>query len=49
MSFWARMGHPCGEPFLAGPFLQAHPEFNWEREILHDMPTQPWALFRAAP
>jgi hypothetical protein len=48
MSFWARMGHPCGEPFLAGPFLKAHPEYAWEKEILGDMPTQPWVRFSSA-
>ena len=48
MSFWARMGHPCGEPFFAAPFLKAHPEFAWEKPILGDMPTQPWVLFTTA-
>lgn len=48
MSFWARMGHPCGEPFYAAQFLKAHPEFAWEKPILGDMPTQPWVLFSAA-
>lgn len=47
MSFWARMGHPCGEPFYAAPFLKEHPAFAWEKSILVDMPTQPWALFTA--
>jgi len=47
MSFWARMGHPCGTPFAAEPFLKAHPEFEWERPVLKDMPTQPWSLFVA--
>lgn len=48
MSFWARMGHPCGEPFFAAPFLKAHPEFGWQKPILGDMPSQPWVLFKAA-
>lgn len=46
MSFWARMGHPCGEPFYAAPFLKAHPEFNWMKPVLGDMPTRPWVLFK---
>jgi len=45
MSFWARMGHPCGEPFVADAFLKAHPEYAWQKSILGDMPTQPWTLF----
>jgi hypothetical protein len=47
MSFYARMGHPCGEDFLAGPFLKAHPEFAWQAPLLHDMKTGPWRLFKA--
>lgn len=45
MSFWARMGHPCGEPFNASAFYKAHPDFNWEKPFLKDMPTHPWSLF----
>jgi hypothetical protein len=47
MSFIARMGHPCGEPFYAKPFLAAHPQFDWEASILHDMPAYPWTQFSA--
>jgi len=49
MSFWARMGHPCGEPFYAAAYLKAHPQFAWQKPILGDMPTQPWVVFKAAP
>ena len=45
MSFIGRAGHPCGEDFLAAPFLAAHPEFGWEKPILHDMKAGPWAQF----
>ncbi|HWD40112.1 MAG TPA: C45 family peptidase [Fimbriimonas sp.] len=47
MSFWARLGHPCGEEFLAGPFLAKHPEFRWQLPFLHDMKSHPWVLFSA--
>lgn len=47
MSFVARAGHPCGENFEADPFLQEHPEFRWQRPILHDMEAGPWATFTA--
>lgn len=47
MSFLGRAGHPCGEDFLAAPFLAAHPEFNWQRPILHDMKAGPWTMFHA--
>jgi Phospholipase B len=45
MTFIARIGHPCGEPFLAAPFLHAHKEFRWEAPILHDMIAGPWTTF----
>jgi len=45
MSFYARMGHPCGKDFFAAPFLKAHPEFAWEAPLLRDMKAGPWTLF----
>jgi hypothetical protein len=47
MSFIGRAGHPCGEDFLAGPFFAAHPEFDWEKPILHDMKAGPWTVLTA--
>lgn len=46
MSFYARIGHPCGDNFVAAPFLKAHPEYNWEAPVLHDMIAGPWTLFQ---
>jgi hypothetical protein len=48
MSFTARAGHPCGEDFLAAPFFAAHPEFDWQKPMLHDMKAGPWSTFTAA-
>lgn len=48
MSFTARAGHPCGEDFIAAPFLAAHPEFNWQAPVLHDMKAGPWSTFTTA-
>jgi hypothetical protein len=45
MRMWARMGHPCGEDFLAAPFFEKHPEFKWQEKFLHDMKGNPWTLF----
>jgi hypothetical protein len=45
MKIWARMGHPCGEDFLAVPFTTAHPEFSWQLPYLRDMKAHPWTLF----
>jgi Phospholipase B len=47
LSFTARAGHPCGEDFLAAPFFVAHPEFAWQKPILHDMKAGPWTTFTA--
>lgn len=45
MSVIARAGHPCGEDFLARPFLAAHPEYAWWAPILRDMKSGPWTTF----
>jgi hypothetical protein len=48
MSFIARAGHPCGEDFLAAPFLAAHPRFAWQKPVLHDMKAGPWTTFSSS-
>lgn len=45
MSMVARAGHPCGEDFLAKPYLEKHPEFSWQAPILRDMKAGPWTKF----
>jgi Phospholipase B len=47
MSFVARAGHPCGADFLAAEFLDHHPEFSWQKALLHDMKAGPWTEFTA--
>jgi hypothetical protein len=47
LSFIGRAGHPCGEDFKVAPFLTAHPEFEWQKPILHDMIAGPWTTFTA--
>ena len=47
MKLVARMGHPCGEDFLAKPFLAAHPEYNWQAPYLRDMKAGPWTMFQS--
>jgi len=47
MSFVARAGHPCGTDFLAAEFLDHHPEFSWQKPLLHDMKAGPWTVFTA--
>ncbi len=47
MSFVARAGHPCGADFLAADFLENHPEYAWQKPLLHDMKAGPWTKFHA--
>jgi Phospholipase B len=47
MKLVARMGHPCGEDFLAKPFLAAHPEYNWQAPYLRDMKAGSWTMFQS--
>jgi Phospholipase B len=47
MKLVARMGHPCGEDFLAKPFLASHPAYAWQEPYLRDMKAGPWTEFRA--
>ena len=48
MSFKAAAGHACGIHFRAADHLKAHPEFNWQKEYLKDMPSYPWTPFEIA-
>jgi hypothetical protein len=45
MQFWAAMGHPCGNDFIAATFLKEHPEYEWMRDLLADLRSQPWTTF----
>ena len=47
VSLIAHAGHPCGEDFVAAPFLAAHPEYDYLKPILKDMPSGPWTTFSA--
>jgi hypothetical protein len=47
LSLIAHAGHPCGEDFLAAPFLAAHPEYGYLKPVLKDMKAGPWTEFAA--
>jgi hypothetical protein len=47
LSLIGHAGHPCGEDFLAAPFLAAHPEYGYLKPILKDMKAGPWTTFSA--
>ncbi len=42
---WGRMGHPCGEDFIAADFVKNRPEWAWQVPFLKDMKGNPWTLF----
>ncbi|MGB8957507.1 MAG: hypothetical protein WCC00_00705 [Candidatus Aminicenantales bacterium] len=48
MSLLSAIGHPCGMDFKATPHLRLHPEFNWQKDLLRDIDSHPWALFTGA-
>jgi hypothetical protein len=48
LSFVARSGHPCGQDFLAQDFLEHHPEYSWQKPLLHDMKAGPWTTFKSS-
>jgi hypothetical protein len=47
MELEAAMGHPCGLDFNAAAHLTAHPQFDWQRPLLRDLPSRPWTVFAA--
>jgi hypothetical protein len=47
LSFVARTGHPCGAPFHAQEFLNAHADYSWLAPVLRDMIPGPWTEFSA--
>jgi|SRR5579862_7523215 len=48
MQLVAAAGHACGVDFKAKQHLEAHPEFNWQKDLLHDMDSGTWTQFAAA-
>jgi hypothetical protein len=43
MSFMAIAGHSCGMGFNAARYLKEHPEFEWQKDMLRDLPPRPWS------
>jgi len=42
---WAKWGGSCDLGFNAGEFLEAHPQYDWLKGYLPDLPPQPWTVF----
>lgn len=47
MSLTAALGHACGLHFKAAEHLAKHPEYDWYKSILNDMPARSWTRFTA--
>jgi len=47
MELEAAMGHSCGIGFRAEEHLKKHPQFDWMKPLLRDLPSHPWTRFRA--
>jgi hypothetical protein len=42
--FWAKWGSTCDRSFDANDFLTEHPQYNWLKGYLPDLPAQPWTV-----
>jgi len=44
LQFWAKWGSSCDRNFDANEFLKEHPQYNWQKGYLVDLPNQPWKI-----
>ena len=42
---WAKWGSSCDIGFDAKKFLEQHPQYEWQKDYLKDLPAEPWTLF----
>lgn len=47
MSLWAAMGPQCGPKFSAAEHIKKYPQFDWQKDVLKDLPRGAWTLFRS--
>jgi hypothetical protein len=45
--FWAKWGTSCDIGFSAAEFLKAHPQYEWLKGHLRDLPAKPWTVLPA--
>ncbi|MGD2085740.1 MAG: hypothetical protein PVH61_06095 [Candidatus Aminicenantes bacterium] len=46
--FWAKWGSSCDIGFDARRFLEKHPQYNWLKGYLKDLPALPWTVFSSS-
>jgi hypothetical protein len=42
---WAKWGGSCDLGFEAAGFLEKHPQYDWMKGFLPDLPAKPWTIF----
>lgn len=42
---WAKWGSSCDIGFNAKEFLEKHPQYEWQKDYLKDLPAMPWTIF----
>ena len=42
---WAKWGSPCGIGFNAEKYLEEHPQYEWLKGFLEDIPSESWTVF----
>jgi hypothetical protein len=47
LQMWAAVGRLCAPPFKADAWHAQHPEYDWAKGLVRDIPSGPWALFSA--
>jgi len=47
MTLTAALGHSCGLHYKAAEHLAKHPEYDWYKSVLGDMPSRAWTKFTA--
>lgn len=45
--FWAKWGTSCDIGFNAAAFLKEHPQYEWLKGYLSDLPAKPWTVLPA--
>ena len=44
-TIWAKWGSSCDIGFDAEKFLKNHPQYDWQKDYLKDLPVRPWTVF----
>ncbi len=45
LQMWAAVGRPCAPDFKADAWHAKHPEYDWAKGLVRDVPSGPWTVF----